>query len=207
MPTNSSNSRKKSTNSPTKRTARRTNATKHGPSDAVVSADEKYAATKWGGETTVDLECPSGQLCLARRPGLNGLLKAGVLHDIDPLLPLVDEHAARVEGKTDPQKRDNELNKEVITILNDPAKFETVTHMLDRVVCYVVIKPQILMTPNDVTQRQPDKVYADMVDLTDKMFILDWALGGASDVMSFRKKLQEAMGDLANVQGYGRATQ
>lgn len=200
MPTNSSKSPRKRTDSPTKRSVRRTSATKQGPSDAVVSADDKYAATKWGGETVVDLEVPSGQLCLARRPGLNGLLKAGVLHDIDPLLPLVDEHVARVEGKVDPARREEQMNKQIMDVFKDEAKFATVEHMLDRVVCYVVLKPQILMNPNDITQRKPDKIYADMIDLTDKMFILDWCLGGTADVTSFREKLTTAMGNLANVQ-------
>lgn len=200
MPTNSNKTPRKSTNGPAKRSARRTSATKVGPSDAVVSADDKYAATKWGGETTVDLEVPSGQLCLARRPGLNGLLKAGVLHDIDPFLPLVDDHVARVEGKIDPAKAEEQKNQQILDIFKDPAKFQTIEHMLDRVLCYVVLKPQILHTPNDVTQRQPDKIYADMIDLVDKLFILDWCVGGASDVASFRKKFSAALGNLADVQ-------
>lgn len=201
MPSNNSSSRRKSTDSPTPKNQRRTHATKVKPSDAVVSADDKYAATKWGGERTVDLEVPSGQLCLARRPGLNGLLKAGVLHDIDPLLPLVDDHVARVEGR---QKTEEEMerdqNKQLMEIFKDPSKFETIEHMIDRVVCYVVIKPEIEMSPNDITTRKPDVIYADMVDLMDKMFILDWCLGGAADVASFREKFSETLGNLVDVQ-------
>lgn len=200
MPTNNSKSPRKRTDSPSTRSKRRTSATKLAPNDNVVSADDKYKATAWGGELTVDLEVPSGQLCLARRPGLNGLLKAGVLHDIDPLLPLIDEHVARVEGKIDPERREAELNKELLDIFRNPAQFATIQHMLDRVVCYVVLKPQILHTPDDPTQRQSDKIYADMVELEDKIFILDWALGGASDVISFREKLKAGVGNLADVQ-------
>jgi hypothetical protein len=205
MPTNNSKGPRKSTDSPTKRSNRRTSATKMGPSDAVVSADDKYAATKWGGETTVDLEVPSGQVCLARRPGLNGLLKAGVLHDIDPLLPLVDEHVARVEGQQ--ADAEEKMNRKILDIFKDEKKFATIQHMLDRMLCYVVIKPQILHTPDDITQRQPDKIYADMIDLEDKLFILDWSLGGAEDVAQFREKFQAALGNLASLERNESATE
>lgn len=158
-----------------------------------VDPDDKYAATTWTspeGEMT-DLTVPSGQLCLARRPGVQGLMKAGILHDLDSLSGIVDkQHIKRVEGKPD--------QVDVASIMNDPRQLEAVMHTVDRVVCYVVVKPQILMTPNDPTSRVPGRVYADMVDLMDKMFILNFAVGGVRGLEPFREQFEEAMGGLGS---------
>lgn len=43
-------------------------------------------------------------------------------------------------------------------------------------------------------QRDPEVLYADIVDLEDKQFIFQWAVGGTADVARFRKELHTTMG-------------
>ena len=71
---------------PAKKTTARKRAT---PQVEVVAVDpnDKYAPTTWGSELggAEDLTVPSGQTCLVRRPGVQGLMEAGILHDLDTL--------------------------------------------------------------------------------------------------------------------------
>ena len=156
---------------------------------AVTEADSKYAPTTWGSQigAAEDLVVPSGQTALVRRPGVQGLIEAGILHDLDSLSSIVDDkHIKRVEGKPD------QINVE--SVMGDKKQMDAVLHLVDRVCCYVVLKPNVQMTPNDPTSRQPGVIYCDMIDLMDKMFILNFAVGGVRGLEPFRKQFEEALG-------------
>lgn len=154
--------------------------------------DDRYAPSAWGGSAYEDLYLPSGQLCLARRIGVEGLLKTGIIHDIDPLMGMVQMHQSRVEGKSDVSD-----NEQLATdLLKDKDKMASLFHMLDRIVCAVSVKPEVKMAPNDITRRKDDVIYTDMIDLQDKMFIMTWTMGGADALMSFRDQFQESLGSV-----------
>lgn len=150
--------------------------------------DSRYAPTTWGGDSTglEDLRTPSGQLCQVRRPGVEGLVKAGVLHDLDSLTAIVDGHVKTAKGSKVP-----EIN--VASLMHDQKSLDNVLHVADRVLCYTVVQPKIQMTPNDVTSRVSGVIYADMVDLEDKMFILNYAVGGTRDFERFRREQNDAL--------------
>lgn len=153
--------------------------------------DVRYAPQQWGGSNDAGLEdlvCPSGQMCLVRRPGTEGLIKAGILRDLDSLTALVnEEHVKRVKGV--PQI-------DIATLMKDPENITNILHVTDRVVCYVVVKPEVQMAPNSPALRQSGVIYTDMVDLDDKMFILNFAVGGTRDLETFRKERQQLVGSL-----------
>lgn len=174
---------------------------------APTPADDKYAATQWGSsvEGQIELTVPSGQLCLVRRPGVEGLLKAGVLHNIDSLTALVNEkHVTRVKGK---KGKDKGAEIDIMSLMKDQKGLENVLHTVDRVVCHTVIKPHVEMTPNDVTRRKDGVVYTDMIDLMDKMFIFQFVVGGTRDLESFRGEFGTAVGDMADLPGLGGASE
>ena len=52
-------------------------------------------------------------------------------------------------------------------------------------------------------ERNPDILYADVVDMEDKQFIFQWAIGGVSDVEKFRQELRATMGSVSAGQGLG----
>lgn len=162
--------------------------------------NSKYAPDAWasGGVGGMeDLRVPSGQLCLVRRPGLEGLMKAGVLHNVDSLSQIVNErHLKRVRGK---KARTEEID--VHSLMNDPEGLDQVTNVIDKIVCHCVVKPEIHRTPNDITRRQPGVIYADMVDLVDKMFIFNFVVGGTRDLESFRNGLQQSLGGVEAGEG------
>lgn len=155
----------------------------------------KYAPNAWlsGGVGTMeDLTVPSGQLCLVRRPGLQGLIKAGVLHNMDSLSQIVNEkHLNRVAGKGD------EINMQ--SFMDDEQALDDVMHVMDKVICHCIVKPEVHMTPNDVTRRKQGVVYADMIDLVDKIFIFNYVVGGTRDLESFRGGLGELVGSVEAV--------
>lgn len=51
--------------------------------------------------------------------------------------------------------------------------------------------------------RDPEVLYADVVDMTDKQFIFQWAIGGVSDVDRFREELRASVDALQAEQGMG----
>lgn len=159
--------------------------------------NSKYAPNTWlaGGVGQMeDLTVPSGQLCLVRRPGLQGLMKAGVLHNMDSLSQVVNEkHLKRVNGKST-----DEID--MTSIMSDAKSLDDVMHVMDKVICHCVVKPEIHMTPNDITRRKPNVVYADMVDLMDKVFIFNFVVGGTRDLETFRGGLNESVGSVEAVE-------
>lgn len=186
MPPTTPQDRKPKKAAPRKRAAARVEVETIDPND-------KYAATTWGSQLggAEDLTVPSGQMCLVKRPGVEGLMKAGVLHDLDSLSQIVDsKHVKRVQGKPD--------EIDTASLMQSPENIDNVLHVVDRVICYVVMKPQILMTPNDPTSRVQGRVYADMIDIVDKMFIFQYAVGGVRGLEPFREQLNEALGDMGS---------
>lgn len=163
---------------------------------------DKYALSSWGASAYEDLHLPSGQLCLVKRVGIEGLLQAGVIHDIDPLQKLVREHEDRVQGKDAP-----DANQQMMEILKDDTQIASLIHLLNRVLCYVVEKPNVQMAPNDVTKRVDGVVYTDSVELEDKLYILTWTIGGAEKVAQFRKEYEESLGGLQSEPEDGSPTQ
>lgn len=155
-------------------------------------ADDKYAPSTWlsaGQGQLTDLTCPSGQLCLAKQPGVEGLMKAGVLHNVDSLTGIVNAKFIN-EGKTGAE------SVNLPALAQDEEALAEILHTVDRVVTHVVVKPRIEMTPGDVTRRKDGVIYADMVDILDKMFIFNFAVGGSRDVEPFRRGLEELVGSL-----------
>lgn len=163
-----------------------------------VDPNDKYAPNSWlaGGVGGLeDVTVPSGQTCLVRRPGMEGLMKAGILHNVDSLSQVVNEkHLKRVDGKTT-----DEIN--MSSLMADEEGMAEVLHVMDKVICHVVVKPEVHMTPGDVTRRVQGVVYADMIDLVDKMHLFNFAVGGTRDLESFRRGLDEAVGSLEAGEG------
>lgn len=163
--------------------------------------EDKYAATAWGAQSYEELRVPSGQLCLIRRPGMQAMIKAGILNDLDSLTALVSTELL------DDGKPANSVKPEAIRdILKDTKKAESMFHMLDKVLCFAVVKPEIVMTPNNRTSMKNGVIYAESVDLEDKMFILNFAMGGTRDVETFRKESTDVVasvddGESVQVQG------
>jgi hypothetical protein len=173
----------------------------------------KYAATSWATEVTIDLECPSGQLAQVRRPGVPGLIKAGVLDSLDVLTGIVQtDHIERVKSGKDASISAEDVAK----LAQDKAKLLEALDLADKVVEYVVLQPSVLrpvvrdengepvldpVTRKEIPlpdkDRVPGQVYMDSVELMDKMFIFQFVVGGVRDLETFRAEFGETVGSLA----------
>ena len=157
----------------------------------------KYAPTAWGSNADsmgTDLVFPSGQVALVRRPGLQGLLKEGILHNLDTLTPFIEEHSAAANG------RKPKAGPSVAEIMADPKAVDQLMHVLDRITTSCVVQPEIKMTPNDPTSRVAGVVYADQVEMEDKLFLFQFVVGGTRDLERFRQESADALGGLRELQ-------
>ena len=101
----------------------------------------------------------------------------------------------------------------------DTKQLGALIEMLDRVLVYAVVEPQVSMPPAcsvcgelnvqgvkihededledfhqyDPADRDPSVLYADRVDLEDKMFIMNFVVGGTRDLQRFRSEFGAGM--------------
>lgn len=173
-------------------------------------------ATEWKGKVTVDgvdLLLPSGNVIRLRKISPQTFLSSGLLPD--PLSQIV--HKAIHSKKGLPPSKVKEMSQ-------DPKQIQSSLEMFDRVLSYVAIEPAIPMPPPCVEcgeyanvdgrhlkgddefahaykegPRTDGVLYADMVDLTDKIFIFQYSLGGVSDLEKFRAELPRGLGGLSHL--------
>lgn len=200
--------------------AKKTTATRPRPTKPRV-ADDGYAVTSWGqspatdsGGYAEDITVPSGQRALVRRPGVHGLVAAGVLDHVDSLTAIVGEkHIKRVKGKPAATEID------VKSLAKDGKRLAESLDIIDKIVCHIVLKPSIEPTPvcqvcnknlewhawadakevdhQPVIEFDDGVIYASMIDLEDKMFLLNFAVGGTRSLESFRGESDELVAGLA----------
>lgn len=141
-----------------------------------------------------ELELPSGNVCLARNPGLEAFIRQGFIPD--SLLPLVNR---ALEG--------DEVGEQEAraAVQEDPENLEKMFATIDAVVLHCVIKPKVEPVPAQVRSeggeladapRNPDFLYVDDVDFQDKSFIFQWAVGGTHDLETFRRGQEAGLANL-----------
>lgn len=163
------------------------------------------SAKGWKKNKGEELELPSGNVALVKRPGMLEFIKKGLVPDT--LMPTVDEAVRK--GKGLPPAQTTEL-------LKDPTKIAAMEEMTDRVVCAVVVEPHVTFFKYTEEQeaegeipegfnvgdeipeahRDEELLYSDDVDLEDKMFIFQYAVGGTRDLERFRRESGLGMGGL-----------
>ena len=141
------------------------------------------------------VEVPSGNTCLARRRPLAGLWKAGKINN--SLIPLV-ERQFRPDREDEPGiEWSTEMVRDMLILI-------------DRVVVECVAEPRVYPVPiclackgsgnnpeepvmlcevclgTGEATRDPERLYVDEVDIIDKQFLYQWAVGQVKDLESFR---------------------
>lgn len=154
------------------------------------------AKSKYGlgrSSNRVELTLPSGEMCLVTRPGVQGLIKMGVLDSLDSLTALVQkEHI----DTNDPKK----MQQAVSALVQRPQDLLEGMKIIDKVVCHTVVEPKVFMPPESEEDRDPDAIYADDVDQDDKMFIFQYVVGGTSDIATFREESAKLVGSVPTIQ-------
>ena len=166
-------------------------------------------AREWKGKKSqqgTELLLPSENVALVRQMSPQAFLSSGMIPD--PLTAMITKAINSKRGL--PPSAINDLS-------DDPKKLVEALLMVDRVVCHVVVQPTVEMPPVCVTcgeyanadqheqpshpeyhkyqegDRDPDVLYADELDMEDKMFIFQWCLGGVRDLETFRQQLSSGV--------------
>lgn len=154
----------------------------------------------WGGASFLkDLDTPSGAKVQVKRVGIRGLLKAGILDSMDTLSAIVvTETIPNAEGR---QRVDAKK------LLGDTAKMDEMLEMVDKIVLHVVNQPKLSPRPeaeeDGTVVYEEGKFYVDLVDIEDKMFIMNYVVGGTADIAGFREGSAEALGSAQPVGAAG----
>jgi hypothetical protein len=165
--------------------------------------------------TTELITLPSGQTCYARRLGLEGIMTAGLLGDADSLTAFVGtKHIRRVRGAN--KKPDGE-EVDGRSVMQDPEALKRIVFLVDRATPMIVSDPVVhthfrylddgttQMIPQE--EREPGQIYTDMIQLQDKMFLFNFAIGGTRDLERFRNESASAVEDVPDGQDVPRAPQ
>lgn len=157
----------------------------------------------------VDLALPSGEVCQARRPGVQGLMASGILDSFDQLTAIVQtEHVAPNNPRTADKVTPAQTIAAAKNLATDKEAIENALWLMDRLAVYVVVQPQCWIDyqmkdePDEVWNARQAKAIEDEalairdVDLGDKAFITNWAVGGSADLAAFREGTGKLLGDL-----------
>jgi hypothetical protein len=125
------------------------------------------------------LELPSGKTCLARPVGIEAFLKAGVIPN--SLMKVITKALGE-----NPTAADTDLTELMSGLSDNPDMLQDVFAMADNVTIYCVVEPMVNPLPTDGTPRNDDLLYVDEIDLEDKLFILNFGVGGSRDLEAFR---------------------
>lgn len=184
------------------------------------------SARNWKKPSNEELELPSGNVALVKRPGMESLLASGVMPD--SLTPIILESIKQAQrgqpqdhkGKGGKATTPNELSPEQMEkLLSDPNALNDIFASFDRVCEMVVVEPAVkyhkvlevddngnprkdvdgkeVWTIIPHADRDPEILYTDDVDPDDKEFIFQFVVGGSRDLESFRQARSEGMGDLS----------
>lgn len=154
------------------------------------------SAREWksSSRTPVELELPSGNVCLAINKGMKVFLQEGNVPN--SLMGIVQGAIDGAEGGKTKQKFQEAGD--------DPKLIGDMMHLMDALVVTCVREPVIMPVPKkedgtwDEAAKDPDLLYIDDVDMEDKMFIFQWCVGGTSDVEQFRKEYAANLASLSS---------
>lgn len=133
-------------------------------------------ANEWKqGSQGIELTVPSGKVCLARRASIATFMQKGIVPN--PLLKIVIEAA----------QKDKPPSKLLANL--DRAQIDSIFELYDAAALYCVIQPRLTRVPPQEEERDNDMLYVDEVDLEDKAFIFQWAVGGTADIEQFRAEM------------------
>jgi hypothetical protein len=137
------------------------------------------------------LDLPSGNTCLMQPVGMDVFIKQGFIPN--SLLAIVQKALAAGEaGKAD----ELDMSEFMAEALVDPEKIRDIFQVADAVTVYCVVEPRVYPVPTDSVLREEDKLYVDEIDLDDKLFIFNVAVGGTKDLEPFRAATAAGVGSV-----------
>ena len=187
-------------------------------------ARKATAASKWKKQKGEELTLPSGNVALVKRPGPQALLSDGIMPDT--LMPIVQQAISKGMGMK-PKDINIEDPKAVADMLDAIDRLLSKVVVEPEVAYHKCLQPVDMggvtagpaheawvFIDEDIRdgetecsncgQVHPDGdevVYADEVDLEDKMFIFQYAVGGTRELERFRREHSAGVGNLSDGSG------
>lgn len=164
------------------------------PRSLQITPASEWKTTDDKGPQGFPLLLPSGNTCLCRPIGAEAFLTHGLIPN--QLLPIVQD---TVEQAIKGVPRDAEAeDKRLREMATDPNSVSSVLEMANTVTVFCVLEPKVEPVPElgpdgEEVARDPEKLYVDRVDVEDKLFIMQFALGGTRDLERFRLELADAV--------------
>lgn len=137
------------------------------------------------------IELPSGRAVRVRMPGMQAFLRAGLIPN--ELLPIVMASVNEASAADDA-----DLKK----LQQDPNMLIKLSDSMDDIFAYCVTEPQFHSIPKneagvpDEKLKEEGVLYVDLVDLEDKTYIFNVAVGGTRDLEKFRAEQKQGMARL-----------
>lgn len=140
------------------------------------SPQDPYAVTSWG-ETEYDFRTPSGQLCRMKKLRPEELLETGILDKVTRLPGFAEEHIQKAEGQPP-----------TVSALPGKKEIQDLIEVLDKLIPVIVVKPSVHSVPPPEQERVPGVIYTDMIELGDRIAIMERAMTGVKRLDNFREQ-------------------
>lgn len=179
-------------------------ATRKKTTKKVAPKSKQSAARTWKRAKPIEVTVPSGQTCLVKRPGMEVFLLEGLMPDM--LLPKVTEaiNAGQRLKPADVQK-----------IASTQEGVQSMMDMLDRITARIVIEPVVIWHKREVDgpdgtkvmevipeeERDDEQIYTDDIEIDDKNFLFQFAVGGTADLERFRREQSETVESVSPGEG------
>lgn len=159
-----------------------------------------------------EVELPSGNVVLLKRIGPDGLLEK--LGEVPNFLAGELEDIIREKRNMKPA--------EIKKLAEKPEDLQRVLEFMDAMVCDAVLQPHVEFplcqhpvngipcerrrsqhTDRDHSYVHPvddEMLFADELDLDDKVYIVQWCIAGVNELSSFRTEYQNVVASVANVE-------
>jgi hypothetical protein len=124
------------------------------------------------------IELPSGLFMTVKNTSLSTFIQTG---QIPNSLMSVVTGAVNSKKKSDKDTMDQ--------IIADPKALAKMFEAVDKFVTLIAIDPEVSMPPVNDVDRRGDLLYADEIEMGDKMFLFQRSIGGTTDLESFRREL------------------
>lgn len=152
----------------------------------------KYAPKQWQSDR-FDIECPSGQLCLARKLQMEDIVRLGIIDEMD----MFTEFAATMGEAAGAEGEDAALD-----LVKDKERFSKVVEIVDKVVAEVVVEPKLTRPvkknkkgeeiPLPESEFKDGVIYTSFVDFNDRMHIFSTVFTGET-IDQFREESEETV--------------
>jgi len=124
---------------------------------------------------------------------MQAFLQAGLIPN--SLMKTISQTLAKPGEKA----QEPDMTELMADIGENPEMLQDMLKMADSVTVYCVVEPKVQPAPETEAERKSDLLYVDEVDMEDKLFIMNFGMGGSRDLEPFRQATAGGVGSVPTV--------